>query len=476
MIALCGRAEAHPFGASHFGHLAKIAIEADKATVSYRIEIPTNILMRELSARESLGKIPGKEAFNQDKLTELLAGIYIEIDGIRAEPTLMPVEENGLGNSKFFLFDLVMEVPIPDGDHHKLLFQNGNYPENSAFFFNEVIVSKEVTVIDSTLLTIDDGRLVTDQSGVWSPLETNRVLSIDFGLNTSMFSEMLSHFTDEETHLKPAGEAIEADPMLALLNGELTISMIAFALLASLFFGAAHAISPGHGKALVAGYLVGTNGTVHHAILLGLVVTFSHTISVVLLGVVALTLADTIAPETLFPWIELASGVLVLGLGSMMLHNRVKGLGGHSHEHSHEQSDHSHQKPGILGRFRHSLDHLFEREHSHQPPTEESASLGALLSLGVSGGMVPCPSALVVLLSAISIHRTALGLAMVTAFSLGLGLVLVAIAIAVVVLGERFIKRESSGRTTQILSVASAILVSVIGIGITAKALKLLVG
>ena len=166
-------------------------------------------------------------------------------------------------------------------------------------------------------------------------------------------------------------------------------------------WGALHALTPGHGKTMVAAYLAGSRGTARHAFALGATVTIAHTARVFALGFVTLTLSEFILPETLYPWLNLVRGVMVLALGlardpaaaGRLRRGRAAARAaahehghGHAHDHGHGARRHDHG---------HAHDHG-EHGHSHAPPDE--LSWRSLLALGVSGGMIPCPSALVLLL------------------------------------------------------------------------------
>ena len=153
-------------------------------------------------------------------------------------------------------------------------------------------------------------------------------------------------------------------------------------LLAAFGWGAVHALSPGHGKAMVAAYLVGTRGTPRQAVALGATVTVTHTAGVVLLGVVALTLSQYVLPEDLYPWLNLVAGLLVLGVGAAVLRGRL-----------------ARQAPA----------HATTTTTTTRRPSKLSAR--GLVAMGASAGLIPCPSALVVLLGAVAQHQIALGLA-----------------------------------------------------------------
>jgi ABC-type nickel/cobalt efflux system permease component RcnA len=194
---------------------------------------------------------------------------------------------------------------------------------------------------------------------------------------------------------------------------------VAFAL------GALHALSPGHGKAIVAAYLVGTRGTIKHALFLGGMVTFTHTISVFALGFVTLFLSRQISPDKIFPVLGAVSGLTIVWIGATLLYERARRLraGGDHHHHDHHH-DHPHHHD------HHHHHHAHDHGHSHIP--EGEVTFASLVALGVSGGLVPCPSALVLLLSSIALRRVGLGLILLVAFSAGLALVLMAIGVIVI--------------------------------------------
>jgi ABC-type nickel/cobalt efflux system permease component RcnA len=257
----------------------------------------------------------------------------------------------------------------------------------------------------------------------------------------------------------------------ALLDSSrrLTLPVAILALLLAMFYGAVHALSPGHGKTMVAAYLAGTRGRARHAFALGATVTIAHTASVFGLGLVTLSLSEFIVPERLYPWLNLVSGVLVLCVGIYAIRVRLgRVLAGlrprreHAHDHDH---DHDHQHAHA-----HEHGHAHGGHgHSHEVPAE--LSWRSLIALGVSGGMIPCPSALVVLLSAIALHRLAFGLLLILAFSFGLAGVISGIGLAVLYARRLFLRIPTGGRAARLLPVASAVSVTVVGVVLTLRAL-----
>jgi len=225
-------------------------------------------------------------------------------------------------------------------------------------------------------------------------------------------------------------------------RGDLSLGVVLVSLLVAAFWGAAHALTPGHGKAIVAGYLVGTRGRPLDAVLLGGIVTVTHTIGVFGLGLVTLLLSQFVVPETLYPWLTLVSGVLVVLVGAGVLVARLRGgrHAKHHHEHGH---DHHHH-------------HDLERR--------------GILGVGVAAGLLPCPSALVVLLSAIALHRVGFGLALIVAFSLGLACTITGIGLVAVLAKRVFARASFDGRLVRSLPAASALAILLVGVVLTARA------
>jgi nickel/cobalt exporter len=222
-------------------------------------------------------------------------------------------------------------------------------------------------------------------------------------------------------------------------RGKLGVWVVLASLAAAVFWGAAHALSPGHGKTIITAYLVGQRGTPRHAALLGLIVTATHTAGVFALGLVTLLLSRFIVPERLYPWLNLASGVLVVAIGASVLTARWRQR--RSHSHHHHDHDHAH----ISGR--------------------------SLLAVGVSGGLLPCPSALVVLLAAISLHRVAYGMILIVAFSFGLAASITGIGLVSVLAKRAFRRVTFEGSLMRVLPALSALVIVVAGIAMTARAL-----
>jgi ABC-type nickel/cobalt efflux system permease component RcnA len=225
--------------------------------------------------------------------------------------------------------------------------------------------------------------------------------------------------------------------------------------------GAAHALSPGHGKTIVAAYLVGSRGTMKHALFLGGMVTFTHTISVFALGLGMLLFQRYVVPEKIIPALGVISGLSIVVIGAMLLYQRAKRLAGHDQHHHHHDHDHHHHHHD------HDHHHRHDHHHTHSHVPEGKITLAGLIALGASGGLVPCPSALVLLLSAIALGRTGLGLLLLLAFSAGLALVLMGIGAMVLYAKNLLPERAASAPVFRYVPVFSAVVVMVLGLVMT---------
>ena len=254
----------------------------------------------------------------------------------------------------------------------------------------------------------------------------------------------------------------------------LSAAVVALSMLAAFFWGAAHTLTPGHGKAVAAAYLIGARGTARHAGILGMTVTLTHTAGVFILGAVTLYLSRYILPEVLYPWLSVASGVLVVLIGLTLLYRHLDKMphdskAGHTHPHSGEHS-HTHSHRGEHSRVHHTHSHG-ERTHSHLPADGSKVTWRGLVALGVSGGLVPCPAALVLLLGAISLDRLGFGMVLVLAFSAGLAIVLTGIGLLMIYAKNLFERFSFEARVPRLLPIVSASVITLAGLGIALGAL-----
>jgi len=241
-----------------------------------------------------------------------------------------------------------------------------------------------------------------------------------------------------------------------LHQGNIGAGMVLAGVAVACVLGAVHALSPGHGKTIVAAYLVGSRGTLKHAGLLGLVVTFTHTCTVFLLGLGVLLFQQYVVPEKIIPALGAVSGLSIVAVGMSLLYRRAQALlaGGHHHHHHHDGDGLVHTHGGTT--------------HSHT--IEGEITPGNLIALGVGGGLVPCPSALVLMLSAIALGRPGFGLVLLIGFSSGLALVLMGIGALALFARHLLPDGHNAARhpAVRLIPVFSSVVVIVLGLAITA--------
>jgi len=244
----------------------------------------------------------------------------------------------------------------------------------------------------------------------------------------------------------------EADRTLErLVGGRLTPLVGALAVLLALALGAAHAALPGHGKTVMAAYIAGRRGRPRDALTVGAIVTLTHTGGVLVLGLL-LTASASLAGEVVLSWLGVASGVLVAAVGVAMLlgvHHRRASVYDHHHGHPH---DHDH-------------------DHSHSRPSREARRL-SLVGMGIAGGLVPSPSALIVLLGAVGLGRTAFGVLLVAAYGVGMAATLTAAGLVLVRVRDRWTSRpcRTVARLTALAPTGTAALVLCVGLGLAGRA------
>jgi ABC-type nickel/cobalt efflux system permease component RcnA/hydrogenase/urease accessory protein HupE len=294
-------------------------------------------------------------------------------------------------------------------------------------------------------------------------------------------------------------------------RAELSAPVVFAALTGSLVWGAGHALTPGHGKAVVAAYLVGAHSTWRHAVYLGLTVAASHTLVVFALGLITLLASRFILTDRLYPWIGLSSGLIVTCTGAAMAASRLRRLkqrdlpdrhhshgnsrvhrhdqghtendlhAGHDHRHGHAGHEHSHVSHHNYDHCRTDNEHYHflhnhGNDHPHIPHGADGTPVTwkALLGIGISGGLMPCPAALVLLLTAISLGRVGFGMILVTVFSLGLAGILIIVGLLFIKGGRLLAQIPQTSGFNRWLPVGSALVVFGIGVLITIQAAALI--
>jgi nickel/cobalt exporter len=412
-------AAAHPLGNFTVNRFSRVEVSGPRLYVRYVLD---------------LAEIPTYQAGRIDTRTyarEIAQNARLSVDGKPA--ALRPVRTRlahprGAGGLDTTRLEVVLAGPRLDGTS-RIAYRDGNYRDRIGW--KEIVVGANTPSRSHELRAYPKDLLQ-------SPLD-----------RTSITTDLAPGDGPDVPPTLSSGRSLQApdrvaDSGFAALVGRshLSLLVILASLGAALFWGTAHALSPGHGKTIVTAYLVGRRGTVRHAGLLGLIVTITHTIGVFTLGLVTLALSQFIVPDRLYPWLNLVSGLLVVGIGASVFYSR----------------------------WRHRRVHAHGHHHHHQHHAEPDANFRSLLAVGVSGGLLPCPSALVVLLAAISLHRVAFGLLLIVAFSAGLALTITAIGCAAVLARGAFRRVSLEGPLVRLLPAASALVILAAGLAMTVRA------
>lgn len=491
-LSLCGVApRAHPLGNFTVNRFARVRVEAEGVRLRYVIDMAEIPAFQESQVMDSNhdGAVSAEEsAAYLERLAPLLAeGVLLTSDGARVPLRLAsktvsaPKGSGGLATLRIEC-DFEGAAPSRSEGAHRLRFEDANFRERIGWREIVVEAAPGVAVFDSDAY----GSAVTDELKSYPP----DTLSAPLDERAAEFSWARGAAPSGAVALRTRDgrPAVQTRDRFAELISveELTPLVGLLGLLLAAGLGALHAMSPGHGKTVVGAYLVGSRGTARHAAFLGLTVTLTHTSSVFALGLLTLFASHYVLPETLFPYLSLASGAIVLAIGMTLFVRRLRsafgwaGAEAHQHNHAHEHghahphdhaSEHEHSHDHARGALTHSHG---GREHSHVPPGADGRPLTwrSLLALGVSGGLLPCPSALVVMLSAISLGRVGYGLALIVAFSVGLAATLTAVGL-LFVYASRFVagRRAGEGRLVKALPVLSALVIACAGAAVCYEAL-----
>ena len=522
-LSLAPRVFAHPMGNFSVNHYSKISLERDGIRVSYIIdlaEIPTYQELQQGNVTANVSD-PAVTRFVALRGAEFASGLSLLVDGQRlplrllSSQVIFPPGAGGLPTMKMGFVYQAAYPPAANRSSAALEYSDNNYPGHAGW--------KEIVAVGPAANLISSSVPLTDRSAELSNYPTDLLNSPPQDLSAAIhfryplalssketagrddnpvvrttprkpneLSSRLSRLAVEPERSGVEGPAVrkqvpksapteamrvvtptaplhlqanqQSTPRNAFTELITTRTMSLWFLITAAFIalglGALHALEPGHGKTIVAAYLVGSRGTARHAFLLGLIVTASHTAGVFALGAITLYASRYIVPEQLYPWLGVFSGLTIAGLGGYMFLRRWSGL----------DLDHSHSSGQL-----HS--HWFSSSSKSNDVTpapaenSKSVSLYQLFTLGITGGIIPCPAALVVLLSAFALHRVGLGFFLITAFSLGLASVLIGFGM-VMVYGRRFMARlqVNGPLTTRWLPVASAAFMTVLGAAIALRA------
>lgn len=503
VVGAASSALAHPLGNFSISQYTAIRVGRDVIELRYLIdmaEIPTFQEIQETAIVPEAGHA-GLASYLARKAETLKDGLRLEVDGrplqLRTESrdVIFPPGAGGLPTMKLGVMYRAT-LPPGRGQHARLHYRDGNYPDRAGW--------KEIIAVGGPGATITNASVPErDRSGQLSDYPTDllnsppqdREARLVFQRETAPPVLARTPSTPPnpvvspraeaprqpaaEPPSPPAAQAAEGSELRLRANRQATsrsaladlvtvndlgLGVVLFALAAAAALGAFHALEPGHGKTVVAAYLVGSRGTAHHALLLGLTVTAAHTAGVYLLGGIALYASRYVVPERLYPWLGVFSGLVIAGLGFSLVLRRYAAQG-HHHEH-----DRAHTHDGDDHHRHHPADHHHGHDHHHGG--DGPVSLPALLALGVTGGIVPCPAAVVVLLSALSLNRVGFGLLLIVAFSVGLAAVLITIGVLMVYARRVMARFSTDGPLIQRwLPLASSAVITIIGVVITFQSL-----
>ena len=482
-VARPGIASAHPLGNFTINHYDRIEVSENG------IEVYSVVDMAEIPAFRERQQIDANgdgavdsaegEAYAAAKVDGLRRNLRLRVDGDEAALTDVSHEiafPEGQGGLSLLRLTGIYRAELPSDWRTRpprVEFEDTNDADRLGW--REIVVRNGAgtALLESSAPTDDISRELTayPADALSSPLDV-RSATFSFEPGIGLAAPAVPDDAARATRSNPDSTLSHFSDLIA--KDHLTPGVVVVALLAAMGFGAIHALSPGHGKTVVAAYLVGSRGTARHALLLGLTVTATHTSTVYAMGFVALYLSEYIVPERLYPLLGVGSGALivVMGLSLVVARLRASGLASQAWRAfavrlprrtaaapalavaSAETGALMMGAPsrvsassdaGALARTdrprneAHHRDHGEPHRHGLGPAHRhdmaaagEKLSVRQLVGLGIFGGILPCPSAIVVMLSAIALHRVGFGLVLIVAFSLGLAGVLTAIGFAMV--------------------------------------------
>lgn len=508
---------AHPLGNFSINHYAGLHISSDSISIDYVLDMAEIPAFQEIATFDANGNgqadASEAAAYHAAKCASLQPDLSVMLNGkalgltVASSSVEFPAGAGGLPTIRL---TCAFNASISNlAEVTSLSFVDDSYRERIGW--REIVVTADEIDLQGEFASTSISERLTayPEDLLSSPLD-QREITLEIG-SASVLPPIATGDPAVQSATIPGSRSDAFTQLITLEN--LTLPTIMFALLIAFIWGAMHAMTPGHGKTIVGAYLVGSRGTIKHAVYLGLTTTITHTLGVFVFGLITLFAAKYIVAETLYPWMSLLSGLFVVGIGVNLFRDRFKssGLklpriktnlrkptlspvfeharaagqrhahefvlnqshpGTHPHEHGEHLHIHDHHQPHVHRHHDHEHDghnhHHGESSHSHTPP--EQITWRSLLALGVSGGLLPCPSALVVLLGAIALNKIAFGMVLVLAFSLGLAAALTAIGMLFIYAGKLFERFPSSGKVVGFLPVLSAAFVSLIGFGILYRA------
>jgi nickel/cobalt transporter (NicO) family protein len=457
---------AHPLGNFTINHYTGITVGPDGIAVRWVLdmaEIPAFAARRQMDANRDGAIDPAESAAWLDAmLPGLIEELDLRVDGQRQSFVVVkrtvsfPPGQGGLSLLRL-VADLLVR-PMPEAG--SVTYRDGTYPERIGW--HEIVVQAGAGI-----------RLSTSTAPNRSLSDELRSYPADALTNPKNMSDASFEFDHAAggnnpgaANTAPTGFAMgrQSDLLATLVGGKLTMIGAFLGLLLALGLGAAHAISPGHGKTLVAAYLIGSRGSLTQAIWLGVTVAVTHTVGVLVLGIATLLATELLVPERLITWLSLASGLLVVTLGASLVWRHARSDAANPDDRG---PSNGHQHP-----------HPHAHQHPHDAPHDDAPAISGagIAALGLVGGIVPSASALLVLLVAVTTGRLLFGLALIVAFGLGMAIVLAGVSASVVVIRSR-VYAGGAGWTRHAALVAGARLVPIAsGLAVLAIGVVLTIG
>ena len=500
-------AQAHPLGNFTINHYAGLQVSSDRIGVDYVLDMAEIPAFQEIRQIDRKADVSNTRNYAIKKCNEVNSQLNLNLNQIplplnlKSSNVEFPDGMGGLSTLRLtcdFEHELTTELTPSDiaQKSPSIEFNDHLYPDRLGW--REITVTTQDLPFQGDVTSTSLSKRLTDYPTdlLSSPLNQRQVA---FSIATSGLSAPVIDSSGSNSFDRQGNASIERseDPFTRLITLQtLNLPTVLFALFIAFVWGGFHALSPGHGKTIVGAYLVGSRGTFKQAVLLGLTVTATHTAGIFALGLLTLGSTQFEVTEQIYPWLSILSGGLVTTIGVKLFTDRLRenqpslSLSNltkvhHSHEHPHEHSHHHpHEHP-----HEHPHHHSHEQEsekahdpsyhahgvgqvpHSHLPANNEPITGASLIALGISGGLLPCPSALVVLLSSIALGRVGFGLALVTAFSLGLAAMLTMVGLVLVYSRDRFERLPMPMVATRFLPAMSALAITLMGVGMTTSAL-----
>lgn len=476
------RADAHPLGNFTINHLAKLDVRNGSVNVRYILdiaEIPTFQVMQERGSKRDWSAAD-LQAWADSEVPLVRDALKINVDQnsialqpLAAQARLRP----GAGGLPILYWVGTFRGTMTSGVAHAITVNDHVY-ENRQIGWKDIVVLPEREPTNE-LLKYPSALIASPRN------KTNVELSVV--ANGAVIKNVSN--ASLEPAPQPANSIVRSTLLSDMFaNPRQTPLFILLTIFAAFGLGALHAIEPGHGKALLAVTLVGARATAQQAVILGASLTFAHTIGVILLGIALFFLASFVS-ETIYPWITLVSGIgiVIIGARSLSRYMRTRASANshahshahpkaHAHDHTHEHAhdhvhgaevghDHHHHAPGKPAHEHHAQESQAHGPggHSHAIPGEEPINFRGAVWAAMSGGIAPCPAAIVVMLAALRLHKLGYGLLLIVIFSLGLATVLIALGIAVVHGASWLSKRSGFDRFVRYGPLASAGIICIIG-------------